>query len=87
MSTLRRTGALERDGYRLVLLAELRMAEHHFVRPDRDRQVADRRLADAVAVDPDLGPRRRVEIDDALRQLERSAAPCRAAPGSTRSTR
>src|SRR5688572_31325580 len=49
------------------------MAEHHFVRTDRNRQVANRRLADALTIDPDFGPRRGVEIDDALRQVDGEA--------------
>ena len=81
MSTLRRTRRAQRDRDRVALLAKLRMLEHDFVRTDRDRQVADRRLADALAVDPDFRPGRGVQVDDALRQIERDARrPCPAAP-------
>src|SRR5687767_4566813 len=62
---------LERDGYGLAFLAELRVTEDHFVRTDRHRQVADGSFPDAAAVDPDLRPRGRVDVEDAERQLER----------------
>ena len=55
----------------MTLLAELRVLEHDFVRSDRDRQVPNRRLADALAVDPHFRPGRGIQVDDALRQIER----------------
>src|SRR5260221_6709475 len=62
---------LERDGHGLAFLAELRVTEENFVAADRHRQVANGGLADALAVDPDFGPPRRIHIEDAERQLNR----------------
>ena len=46
------------------------MAEHDFVRADSDRQVADRRLADLLAVNRDFGPWDRVDRDRAVREID-----------------
>src|SRR5262245_65711482 len=46
------------------------MAEDDFVRPDRHTDVADRCLADAIAVDEDFGPRSRVDGHRAARPFE-----------------
>src|SRR5579872_2728238 len=64
-------GGVQRDRHRLALLTELRMPKDHFVGTDGDRKIADRRFADALAVDEDLGPRRGVEVDDARRHVDR----------------
>ena len=45
------------------MFAELGIAEDDLVRANRQRQVADRRLAHALTFDPDLGPRHRVDRD------------------------
>ena len=49
------------------------MPEHDFVRADRDRKIAEWRLADALTVDPDFRPRRGVAVHDALGQIDREA--------------
>src|SRR4051812_19625390 len=59
----RRVGA---DNRLLALLAELRMAEHHFVLARRHRQVPQRRFAIGIAVNPDGGPRRGVDVQCAI---------------------
>ena len=56
-------GRTKRHRNRVPLLAKLRMLEHDFMRSDRDAEVADRRLADALPVDPDFRPRRSVQVD------------------------
>src|SRR5688572_4718237 len=52
------------------LFAELGMAEHHAVRANGDLRVADRRLAEALAVQPHFGPGQRVERERTFRPFE-----------------
>src|SRR5438552_4146986 len=47
----------------MPLLAEVRVTEDDLVRADRHRQIPDRRLTDLLAIDPDVGPRDRVQRD------------------------
>src|SRR5262245_4377927 len=61
---------LERHGRGVLLFAKLGMAEQNLVRADREREVADRRFTDAVAVNPDFRPGQRVDRDAALRPIE-----------------
>src|SRR4030095_13507327 len=49
----------------LSLLSELWMTEYHFVLPGGDRQVCQGRFADAPSVDPEFGPRQRIQIHQA----------------------
>src|SRR5688572_30774333 len=51
-------------------LSKFGMAEHDFVRADADLHAADRGLADAVAVHPDLSPGHGVERHRRLRKIE-----------------
>src|SRR4051812_17938933 len=45
------------------------MAEDHFMRPDGDRCVSDRRLPKLLTIEGDIGPRGRVDRDRALRPV------------------
>ena len=49
-----------------VTLAELRMAEHDVVLADRNGEVGERRVAHRATIDPDLSPRRRVDVQPAV---------------------
>src|SRR5262245_2649998 len=60
----------QRHGRGVFLLAEFWVPEHDLVRANRKLQVADRRLADFLAVDVDVGPRLRVDGDRSLRPLK-----------------
>jgi len=55
-----------RNFFRLPLLAEVRMSKDDLVRPDGQRQIADRRLTDFLAVDPHIGPGDGVQRDRPL---------------------
>src|SRR6186997_3293921 len=52
---------LHADRNRLALFTAFGMPEQQFMRADGDRIVADRSFAGALAVDPDLRPRRRID--------------------------
>src|SRR5437667_4945873 len=49
-----------------MLLAELRMPDDDVASADWHAQVAERRLADALSIDPHLRPVRSVDADDSL---------------------
>src|SRR5262245_66418577 len=70
----------------MTLLAEFGMTEHDFVRTQRERQIADRRFADLLAVDPHLCPGHGVQGDVALGELDldRSDLACRHLYGASR---
>src|SRR5688500_19858883 len=59
------------DRNRVTLLPELGMAKHDLMRTERQRDVSERRVAGALAVNPDFGPRARVELHDTARPLQR----------------
>ena len=58
----------DEDGH--AALAVVRVLEADFVLADRKRQLADGRVPDLAAVDPDAGGRRGVDVEEALRQLD-----------------
>ena len=64
--------------------AELRMTEHDFMWAERLRQIAQRRLADARAVDEDLGPRDGIDAQGAR---GKSTASATVWPAATRTVR
>ena len=61
---------IQRDGHRVPLFAKLGMTEEDVVRADRKVDVTDWSLTKAITVDPHLGPRRRIERDGPLRNVD-----------------
>ncbi len=71
MSTPTRTGAPTPTATVLFLFPKLRMTKHDVVIANRDRQIADRRFAGALPINPDFRPRQGVDRDRAHRELQR----------------
>jgi len=70
-SDQRRFGlALRGHDHGLPAFGELWVTEYELVRADRDQQVRDRRLSNAVAVERDLGPRPRVDAHRHFRWID-----------------
>src|SRR5205823_6973794 len=57
-------GRADRDVCHRALLAEFRVLEHDLAHADRHAQIADRRLAPALAINPHLSAIRSIDMHD-----------------------